>query len=183
MSKRKLKRSRIEFNAGIQLITDNEDTAPTLTKSRRAWSSIKGIREYGGIKKRSVSVGYSESKKIAKTPKNKGKKKKEKLDLSEEEHLQITSTSKTYAEFCGRVKERFGKLRKACKSVDGKKNITENEGITLKRCEQCGDFKGANFLLVCDYCDDAYHMYCLVPNFYIYIYISLFPLILAHINY
>jgi len=37
-----------------------------------------------------------------------------------------------------------------------------NKYIELKRCEICTDFINDEFLLLCDICDDGYHIYCLV---------------------
>jgi len=34
--------------------------------------------------------------------------------------------------------------------------------ILEKLCEVCGDFRHDDQLLLCDYCDDAYHTFCLV---------------------
>jgi len=34
--------------------------------------------------------------------------------------------------------------------------------ILEKLCEVCGDFRHDDELLLCDYCDDAYHTFCLV---------------------
>ena len=35
--------------------------------------------------------------------------------------------------------------------------------IELKRCESCFDFENDHLMLLCDYCEDGYHMYCLTP--------------------
>lgn len=41
--------------------------------------------------------------------------------------------------------------------------ITERQSYLLEKiCEDCGDFRHEDKLLLCDYCDDAYHTFCLV---------------------
>ncbi len=43
-----------------------------------------------------------------------------------------------------------------------KANNVYNKYIELKRCEICTDFINDEYLLLCDICDDGYHIYCLV---------------------
>jgi hypothetical protein len=45
------------------------------------------------------------------------------------------------------------------------KNSSNNEIVSkifkeLKRCEKCNDFINQNAMMLCTYCEDAYHCYC-----------------------
>lgn len=57
------------------------------------------------------------------------------------------------------VKKKYENLlKKNPRKVVGPEIISE-----LKRCEECHDFLYSNEMILCDYCEDAYHMYCLTP--------------------
>lgn len=43
-------------------------------------------------------------------------------------------------------------------------NYRKKEYIYEKVCEVCDDIKNDHLMLLCDYCDDAYHTYCLEPK-------------------
>ncbi len=44
-----------------------------------------------------------------------------------------------------------------------KKNLDPLQNLELKRCEECRDFINDQYIILCDICDDAFHIYCLDP--------------------
>lgn len=61
----------------------------------------------------------------------------------------------------------FRQVHEFFKTQNKKKPTTQNrmkEYILEKVCEVCRDFQNEHLLLLCDYCDDAYHTYCLQPK-------------------
>lgn len=61
----------------------------------------------------------------------------------------------------------FKQVHEFFKTQNKKNPTTQNrmkEYILEKVCEVCRDFQNEHLLLLCDYCDDAYHTYCLQPR-------------------
>lgn len=65
-----------------------------------------------------------------------------------------------YLIYAKKVNEKYDKLQKK-KPKDAELN--KKRYLDLKRCERCFDFINGQVLLLCEYCDDAYHIYCLDP--------------------
>jgi hypothetical protein len=65
-----------------------------------------------------------------------------------------------YKEHVLKVKEKYERL---FKKNPKNKNLESDRNIELKRCEVCLDFENDSGLLLCDFCEDGYHIYCLSP--------------------
>jgi hypothetical protein len=62
-----------------------------------------------------------------------------------------------YTGYCKDINKKFDRLSKS-----NPNKYDHNERIrALKRCEKCQDFINSNMTILCDICDDAYHIYCL----------------------
>jgi hypothetical protein len=64
-----------------------------------------------------------------------------------------------YQIHCEKVRNKYEKILKKHPN----KNISMDRYIELKRCEACCDFINDKYMVLCDYCDDGYHIYCLNP--------------------
>ena len=53
-------------------------------------------------------------------------------------------------------------------SKDGGTDIMVKEYYLEKICEICKNFNDDEKMLLCDYCEDSYHTYCLVFIFFFY---------------
>jgi hypothetical protein len=94
-------------------------------------------------KKSAVSRGRSESSQPTYAVRSKSK---EELDLLYQRKVQ-------------EVRTKYEKLLKK----NPRKLVGPDIILELKRCEDCHDFINDSAMLLCDYCDDGYHMYCLNP--------------------
>jgi hypothetical protein len=65
-----------------------------------------------------------------------------------------------YLKYAQKVNEKYDKLLKQ-RPKDSELN--KKRYLDLKRCEKCFDFINGQVLLLCEYCDDGYHIYCLDP--------------------
>jgi hypothetical protein len=79
--------------------------------------------------------------------------------------MKIRSKSKEELDFlyeshCSKVNLKFDKILQK----NPKKNVEQERYLELKRCEKCLDFINDKLMLLCDICDDGYHMYCLEPQ-------------------
>jgi hypothetical protein len=98
-------------------------------------------------KSQSISKIASESKKNFSLEYKRRPKSKDELD---EEYLIYSK----------KVNERYDRLLKK-RPKDSQLN--KKRYLDLKRCEKCFDFINGQVLLLCEYCDDGYHIYCLDP--------------------
>jgi hypothetical protein len=65
-----------------------------------------------------------------------------------------------YIIYSKKVNEKYDKLlKKRPKDTE----LNKKRYLDLKRCERCYDFINGQVLLLCEYCDDGYHIYCLDP--------------------
>jgi hypothetical protein len=71
----------------------------------------------------------------------------------------IKSKAKDFTEFSAEVDKIF---KNQCKSKKDGKNIGVQQFYSIKRCEICEDWKEEEKMAICDYCEDAFHIYCLV---------------------
>ena len=78
--------------------------------------------------------------------------------LSQEEYLKL-------------VREKCNEMAK--KSHDPEQIFVQNY-ILEKACEICKNYHDDENLLLCDFCDDGYHIYCLVNFFFIKFFFYLF---------
>ncbi len=65
-----------------------------------------------------------------------------------------------YKKHVNQVKNKYDKLIAKKKN---KNSLEHDRYIELKRCEICFDFENDKAMMLCDYCDDSYHFYCLNP--------------------
>jgi hypothetical protein len=89
------------------------------------------------------------------------------LEGKSQPHFPVRSKSKEELDFLylrkvAEVKAKYEKLLKK----NPKKLMGPEICMELKRCEECSDFINDSAMLLCDYCDDGYHMYCLNPPIY-----------------
>ena len=74
-------------------------------------------------------------------------------------HKTREELDRLYAKFCKKVNRRFDKIMKSYPN-----QYDHNERCrALKRCESCFNFNHNEKTILCDTCDDAYHLYCLDP--------------------
>ena len=92
------------------------------------------------------------------------KKAQKSLKIVKEEDLdQILSSNEETVT----TEEYFKQVHEFFKTQNKKNPQTKNrmkEYLYEKICEVCRDIKNDDLLLLCDYCDDAYHTYCLQPK-------------------
>lgn len=106
----------------------------------------------------SSPIRDSDSRRRICKPKSRKQKPKNSPSLSPE--IEIDETTITSNEY-------FEKIHEFFKTQNKKKPNAENrvkEYIMEKICEVCEEPKHDDLLLLCDYCDDAYHTYCLKPK-------------------
>jgi hypothetical protein len=65
-----------------------------------------------------------------------------------------------YLEYAKKVNERYENIIKKHTS----KSIDYDRYIDLKRCEECKDFENDRAFVLCEHCEDGYHIYCLKPK-------------------
>lgn len=72
-----------------------------------------------------------------------------------------------------RKKDYLQKVYRVTKKINFAKSDGRNhrkKGLVEKVCEKCMNLHADNLLLLCDICNDGYHIYCLVITVFIYIY-------------
>ena len=76
--------------------------------------------------------------------------------LSNKDKLEIK-----YKNYCKRINKYYDNILKN----DPQLYNHNDRCIDLKRCEICLDFKRGDLTILCDVCDDAYHIFCLDPPY------------------
>ena len=85
--------------------------------------------------------------------------------LKDKNDISFTKREKSLKEIDILYKEHVNKINnkyKRCAKLHPNKNYEYSKHIDLKRCEICTDFINDKYMLLCDICDDGYHLYCLV---------------------
>jgi hypothetical protein len=95
----------------------------------------------------SISYNHKDSKKKYSPEYKRRSKSKDELD-------------EEYVIYSKKVNEKYDKMLKKRPSNS---HINKKRYLDLKRCEKCFDFINGQVLLLCEYCDDGYHIYCLDP--------------------
>ena len=95
----------------------------------------------------SISKIQKESKKFFSPDYKRRSKSKEELD-------------EEYVIYSKKVNEKYDKM---LKKRPNDSHLNKKRYLDLKRCEKCCDFINGQVLLLCEYCDDGYHIYCLDP--------------------
>lgn len=77
-----------------------------------------------------------------------------------ENYLTCNEETITSEEYFKQVHEFFKNQNKK----NPQTNYRMKEYLYEKVCEVCNDIRNDHLMLLCDYCDDAYHTYCLQPK-------------------
>ena len=112
-----------------------------------------------------LSAYDTESEELHKVINKRKKKQMKKVKIVKEDDIDNMLTSSN--EDTITTEEYFKQVHEFFKTQNKKNPKTKNrmkEYIYEKMCEVCKDIRDDHLLLLCDYCDDAYHTYCLEPK-------------------